>query len=184
MRIVVVSILLISLPAPCFCDALTPDQQEAVRTWDKQNEENRTTRARLLAELPRWKPIRFYSLDPVASRKRSIESRGHFHDWVVVAEAAPRDVSSGTAIVGSLRKILETPSNGVAACFDPHHAVRFTDGTRTFDLVICFECFRYYLYSSDGSLILGDSFEALRQERKWDRAFNAAGIARRVGGAK
>ena len=37
----------------------------------------------------------------------------------------------------------------IAACFNPRHAIRATDGTNTFDFLICFECCRLYYYPPD-----------------------------------
>ena len=99
-----------------------------------------------------------------------------FHDWVVVAAAAPSNAPSEAAISQSLARIVSTHDNGVAACFDPHHGLTLTDGNSSFDLVLCFECWRYIVYTSDGVLLYADSFTARGESEKWEQVFTYAGL--------
>jgi hypothetical protein len=116
-------------------------------------------------------------LDPSATRSEVPSSAARFHKWVVAASSVQVDVSSKSPLILSMRAIVGSSKDGVAACFDPHHGATLTDGVSTFDVVICFECARYEVFDAEGRLIWGGSFAIAESEApKWNHIFRTAGL--------
>jgi hypothetical protein len=125
--------------------------------------------------LEHLKVRRLLALSPTKPENDPPLSAVTFHEWMVNSSAVPRDAASGEDIVRSMLAIVDSPNDSVAACFEPHHGVVFTDGHHTFDVVLCFKCSRYIVYTPDGKIAWGGSFSNARSEAPtWNRVFDAA----------
>ena len=47
---------------------------------------------------------------------------------------------------------LEADDDGSLACFEPHHALHVAEGSRSFDLIICFTCESLEIWDRGGLL--------------------------------
>jgi hypothetical protein len=84
-----------------------------------------------------------------------------------------------------MRVIVDSPTDSMAACFEPHHGMTLADGKRTFDVVLCFKCSRYIVYTPDGKVAWGGSFTTARTEFPvWDRIFREATAGDRTVGLR
>lgn len=121
--------------------------------------------------------IRLLHLDPIATRRNPPSGTPRFHDWVVAADSVKVAASSSDALVLSMRAIVDAAADGMAACFAPHHGAILSDGHRTFDVVVCFECARYEVFDADGKRVWGGSFTVAGTEgHKWNRIFRESGL--------
>jgi hypothetical protein len=172
-----VALCLLSLVAAAFANA--GDSLES--DWKALEAANRAARQKFSEQLPNLKTTRLFRVDPGATR-HGVESKlPRFHDWAVIASAVPSDALSEATISQSLARIVASHDNGVAACFDPHHGLTLTDGIASFDVLLCFECWRYVVYTSDGTVLYADSFTTLGQKEKWEQAFTEAACLAREG---
>jgi hypothetical protein len=127
--------------------------------------------------LDHLKVVKLLLLDPSATRENTPTSTARFHGWVVAASAIEVDASSGNSLILSMRAIVGSPKEGLAACFDPHHGAILSDGHRSYDAVVCFKCARYEVFGADGELIWGGSFTKVKSEEfQWNRIFRSAGL--------
>jgi hypothetical protein len=125
--------------------------------------------------LERLKVRRLLALNPTKPERVPPSTVATFHDWVVNASAVPRDAASAEALVRSMLSIVDSPQDGAAACFEPHHGLVLADEHQTFDVVLCFKCSRYVVYTPDGKIAWGGSFANARSEAPiWERVFDAA----------
>ena len=167
-----VALCLLSLVVTAFAHA---DERAAV-DWKALEAANLAARQQFSEKLPKLKTTRLFRIDPGATRSDAHPKLLRFHEWVVVASAAPSDASSEAKITRSLASIVASHDDGVAACFDPHHGLTLTDGRSTYDVLLCFECRRYIVYTSDGAVMYADSFKTRGEKKKWERVFNDAGL--------
>src|SRR5688500_13118331 len=114
--------------------------------------------------LEHLKVRRILALSPTKPERVLPPSVVTFHEWVVNDSAVPRDAASGEAVVRSMLAIVDAPKDGVTACFEPHHGVVLADEHHTFDVVLCFKCSRYVVYTTDGKIAWGGSFADARSE--------------------
>jgi len=114
-------------------------------------------------------------LDPFSSWADPPSKKARFHTWVVAAKGSPSTAAGGRLLVASLRAIVDHPDDFAAACFEPHHGVRLVEGSRRFDVVLCFKCSQYRVYDADGKLVWGGSFTTVRdkEEARWNAVFSA-----------
>jgi hypothetical protein len=125
--------------------------------------------------LDQLKVTRMLALNPYSDINKPPPSAVLFHEWMVMASAVPSDTTSGSDIVRSLRAMIDSPKDGVAACFEPRHGIVLSDGRLTFEVVLCLKCFRYVVYTPDGKMAWGGSFATGKDEAPtWTRAFAAA----------
>jgi hypothetical protein len=125
--------------------------------------------------LDHLKVRRLLALSPTKPERVLSPSVVTFHDWVVNAIAVPRDAVSGEDLVRSLRAMVDSPQDGVAACFEPNHGLVLSDGRLTFDVVLCLKCSRYIVYTPDGKIAWGGSFSTGKNEAPvWKRIFDSA----------
>jgi hypothetical protein len=125
--------------------------------------------------LAHLKVRRLLALSPIKPENEPPPSVVTFHEWVVNSSAVPRDAASGALIVRSMLAIVDSPRDAMAACFEPHHGVVLSDGRHTFDVVLCFKCSRYIVYTPDGKIAWGGSFDNARSEAPtWNRVFDSA----------
>jgi hypothetical protein len=120
---------------------------------------------------------RIFHLDPMATWSNPPATADRFHKWVVVGTAALESAASGDALIRSLREMVDTPQDGVAACFEPHHGAILSNDDLVFELVLCLRCSRYVVYTPDGKVVWGGSFATGKNETAlWNRVFREAGL--------
>jgi len=112
----------------------------------------------VLSLINRAETIHVFSLDPYTRdnmEDRSLfneheNSATKFHGYTIYGSQKYTEESSKKhfrqAIIDSTPSIRIDP----AACFWPRHGVRFTAGSETLDLVICFQCHSMNIYSPSG----------------------------------
>ena len=115
-------------------------------------------------------------LDPFATWADPPSNKPQFHKWVVASRGSPATVASGRSLILSMRAIVDHPDDFASACFEPHHALVLTDGSRRFDVVMCFKCSQYKVYDVEGRLVWGGSFTTVRgkEEARWNAVFSGA----------
>ena len=86
----------------------------------------------------------YFSVDP--NRLENIPPDEALHGWKILGKASIEDKGTRTKLIGALRKGIEANDGKVAACFNPRHAIRVTHDGKTYDFVICFECFSISYY--------------------------------------
>ena len=72
-----------------------------------------------------------------------------FHGWKVLGRTTVKDADTRKKLVDALQKGVAENDGTVAACFNPRHGIRVTQGGKTADIVICFECFQASAYLGD-----------------------------------
>ena len=88
------------------------------------------------------------SLDPSPSQEAS--GSNLFHDYPVLGETVVGQATSRQALAATLKRALAAWDSSYYACFNPRHGLRAIYGGHTFELLICFECGRLYVYSGRG----------------------------------
>ncbi len=68
------------------------------------------------------------------------------HGWKVLGKTVVTRAATRRRIHEAIREGIRNHDGSVAACFDPHHAVRTTRNGKTTDMVICFMCSQIYVY--------------------------------------
>ena len=77
--------------------------------------------------------------------------RQAFQNYPVLGQTTVADEARRRQMADELQRGLENWSGReMAACFNPRHGIRATDGGRTFELLICFECGRIYYFPPPG----------------------------------
>jgi hypothetical protein len=143
------------------------------------NDEAREVAARTAfrAAVPKLKPKRFIYLDPMATHGKQVAGAEGYHGWKISGEKPAAGSSAEKNLMRSMRSILDSRPRGVVACFIPQHGISVTDGTATYDVVMCFRCGRYAVYDADGTMAWEGSFTMNEpQQPIWDRAFTEAGL--------
>jgi len=71
-----------------------------------------------------------------------------FKGWVVLGQTTVTATDQRQLLADMLRQGLSQWSGRhIISCFNPRHAIRATDGKKTYDFLICFECGRLYYYT-------------------------------------
>ncbi len=99
-----------------------------------------------------------------------------FHGYRILGAADVDDPTTRRRIVELVYDGVDGNTTTVAACFDPRHGIRATQGDRSIDLVICFECLQLKLYDS-GTADGGSGLLTSRSpEPEMTRIFNELGL--------
>lgn len=149
--------------------------------WSVVEARRQAAREKFNEQLQTLKPTRLFRIDPVAGYPDTTGSGSkspmpRFHEWGVVASAAPSDANSGATILHSLARIVSAHKEGQDACFSPHHGLTLTNGKEIFDVLLCFDCSQYVVFKPDGAMIFRDSFNAWSEKKTWEQVFRAAGL--------
>ena len=88
------------------------------------------------------------SLDPNSEGDKSKDA---FHEYKVLGKTAVKDAEARKKLIESLTKGMEGEIRP-AKCFNPRHGIRATHDGKTVDLVICFECHQFGLFSGAGEV--------------------------------
>jgi hypothetical protein len=167
-----VALCLLSLVAAAFA----PAGDNGATDWEAIEAANRAARQKFSDQLPKLKTTSLLRIDPGATRRGVQSTLPRFHGWVVVASAPPSNALAESTISRSFARIVKSHDDGVAACFEPRHGLTLTDGNASFDVLLCFECWRYVVYTSDGSVMYADSFANRDEKEKWEQVFIDAGL--------
>ncbi len=90
--------------------------------------------------------LTLFSIDPHPGAA-DLSSLSTFQGRVVLGQATVAALEQRQRLADVLRQGLSNWSGShVISCFNPRHAIRATDGSRTHDFLICFECGRLYYY--------------------------------------
>ncbi|HKB35227.1 MAG TPA: hypothetical protein VKD72_02170 [Gemmataceae bacterium] len=84
-----------------------------------------------------------YSLEPGPLTEAAVDSAlpaGQFHGHQILGQVSITGTADRKRLFAALRQGVEDHDGSVAACFIPHHGVRLRFGSRTVDLVVCFQC--------------------------------------------
>jgi hypothetical protein len=90
----------------------------------------------------------FYSIDP-SEGPTSMPGAALFHDWPILGQTVLSRPQDRKMVNDSLRRAARGAWD-IAACFNPRHAIRATDGTETYDVLLCFECGQAAIYLPGG----------------------------------
>lgn len=99
------------------------------------------------------------SLDPSPlsdKQRRRLHSK-LFHGYRVLGTTRIQKSAQRDSLLQVLRRSIADSRGTYVYCFDPRHAIRASEGARTVDLVICFECERIEMYAPDKSLVGTDA---------------------------
>lgn len=86
--------------------------------------------------------IELLSLSPEHLQEKPKDA---FHGWRVLGSTTIKGDDKAAALT-ALRAGIAANDGMVAGCFNPRHGVRATQGGKTVDLVICFECLQISVY--------------------------------------
>jgi hypothetical protein len=111
------------------------------------------------------------STDPASQQEKP---KDDFHGWKVLGRTQIKDADTRKKLVAALKKGVGENDGMAAACFHPRHGIRATQGSKTTDFVICFECFQVQVYAGekrDGSFLTTDSPQPV-----FDQVLREAGV--------
>jgi hypothetical protein len=87
-----------------------------------------------------------YSLDPARDLGgKKVEA---LHGWKVLGKVTVKGADA-KRVRQAVEKGVKDSDGSVAACFNPRHGIRVTNGTKTYDLVICYECLSASVFVGD-----------------------------------
>ena len=158
------------------CKGEPPDSAELERLRRLSEESLRRheiAKSRFDAAIPHLRLERIYYLSETTNTDVPV-----FNGFPVASETHPSS-GMGKAIRADLRKIVRHSPDSAAACFFPHHGLRFVDGRdgARYDVLMCFDCGNYRVVTSDEGGSFGDAFHGIN-EQAWDDLFHASGIVR------
>ncbi|HLW65757.1 MAG TPA: hypothetical protein VKS79_10595 [Gemmataceae bacterium] len=110
------------------------------------------------------------SLDPDS---RVDTSKDAFHGYKVLGKTSVKEADARQKLVDSLAKGMEGEIRP-AKCFNPRHGIRATHDGKTVELVICFECHQFKVFTGPGKVsgLLVDK----SPEPAFDKILKDAGI--------
>lgn|GEM_PF-6704732 len=152
-------------------DPVELDRQRRASTEMARRHE--TARRLLDAAIPNLRLERIYYLSGQGGTQIPT-----FNGYPIASEAVPSP-GMGKSIRSDLRRIVRQSPDSAAACFFPHHGLRFADiasGER-YDVLVCFDCGNYRVIAPGEAGSFGDAFRGV-DEGAWDALFRASGIAR------
>jgi hypothetical protein len=175
MRQLALGILCLALNASAYAGA------DAAEDWRLADARRQAAREDFGKRLLTLKTTRLFRIDPVDGYPLVAEGGARwllprFHGWGAAASAAPADANSEAAISHSLARIVSAHKEGQDACFSPHHGLTLTNGRERFDVLLCFECSQYIVFTPEGQTVFSDSFNARYEKETWERVFRAAGL--------
>jgi hypothetical protein len=175
MRQLALGLLSLTLAACSYASA------EVAEDWQVVEARRQAARERFIEQLPTLKTTRLFRIDPIdgypgATGNGAKSQMPRFHGWGVVASAAPSDANSEATISQSLAKIVSAHTEGQYACFSPHHGLTLTNGGESYDVLLCFDCSQYIVFTLDSAIVFLDSFNARSEKETWEQVFRAADL--------
>ena|SRR3990167_3578475 len=144
-----------------------------IAEWVRETKQAEESRTLFRARLARLRVDRVYYID-VGPAPAGGPKPTKLHRYRVISASDSLPPSASNDLKSSLGRMLDTSPEFQAMCFIPHHAVSMTDGTDTFDVLVCFNCNNYEVRSSVGNF--GGAFSA-DERATWDRIFASGGLA-------
>jgi hypothetical protein len=95
------------------------------------------------------------SLDPTLRSPnffaRLSESLSYRHSlgWRLLGQTTVKDAATRKRVAASIEGAVRNFNGWRATCFNPRHAVRVTNGSQTYDFIICYECGSLECYSGE-----------------------------------
>jgi len=115
------------------------------RAATKNRQENRLPDDALRALISDPK-LTLFSIDPGHGRSAAANAPV-FQRWPVLGQTTVTSADQRQQLADTLQNGLSRWSGReMVMCFNPRHAIRATDGTNTFEFLICFECGWLYYY--------------------------------------
>jgi len=102
--------------------------------------------ASVLPALEKADKFELYSLDPTPTTEIPAVN---FHDWAILGSTEVDKADVRKRLVAALKKAAAENEGIAAGCFNPRHGIRVIHGGKTYDLVICFECYSVIVYIDD-----------------------------------
>ena len=91
------------------------------------------------AILEKAESFELYSLDPDPAGKKR-KAKGELHGWWVLGKTIVKEADARQKIRAALLKGVADSTGRRHECFEPRHGLKASRGSKTVDLVICFEC--------------------------------------------
>jgi hypothetical protein len=124
----------------------------------------------LRTALEKGDSFELYSLNPDRTGE---EVKDGFHGWRVLGKTTIKDAETRKKLLTAFQKGVAENKGIAAGCFNPRHGIRVTHDGKTFDFVICFECYSVAAHVGDkreaGFLITESpqpTFDAVLKEAK------------------
>ena len=90
-----------------------------------------------------------YSIDPREGRPTASPGVEAFHDWPILGQTVLSGAKERQMVIANLRRAARGAWDS-ASCFNPRHAIRATNATGTYDVLLCFECGRAAIFLPNG----------------------------------
>ena len=110
--------------------------------------------------------LRYGEVDPSWTGER-------FHATKVFGKVEVTDADKRRELIAALKSGAEARPKVMIACFWPRHGLRITEGGRTVDVLICFQCQNTKTHQGDSTW---DGAFSSRAEPAFDAVLNDAGI--------
>ena len=89
-----------------------------------------------------------YSLNPYRS-EAGTSGKEIFRGYAILGQTTINEPKDREIVVGELKRATRG-GWALAMCFDPRHGIRATDRTGVYDLLLCYQCNKAYVFSPDG----------------------------------
>ncbi|MEX1024183.1 MAG: hypothetical protein WD226_03815 [Planctomycetota bacterium] len=118
--------------------------------------------------------LELLALDPAGPTPETLVDPTYFHGYGIRGRATVTG-STASELLDAIGRACRENDGQVALCFNPRHAIRATAGEDTVDLVICFECLSFRLFTNDDDAYGNDL--AATQEPEVSAIYRAAGLS-------
>jgi hypothetical protein len=112
------------------------------------------------------------SLNPNPAPESEDKSKETFHNYEVLGKTVVRDRKARAELLTALNNGIEGWDGSTVRCFNPRHGISATQGGKTIDLVICFECHSIRTYAA----ITGTVHTSGSPQPIFDRALKKEGL--------
>jgi hypothetical protein len=114
--------------------------------------------------------LTLYSLD--GKTYPQLDSEEAFHNFPVLGKVNVKNVKTKTEIVAAINAGV-AEGDSMAKCFWPRHGVSLSDGEKTLDFVICFECFQVKRFDGES---VSTTVTSAKREPFFDKLLTDAGV--------
>ena len=122
--------------------------------------------------------VELLALHPLPHDAPPASRADDFYGYRVLGRAPLVDADARVELVEAVKDGVRGSDGTFAACFEPRHGLRFTRGTDTVELVICYECLALDVYGPGGAREHHTTISGVQP--RVDRLF--AGVGLRVHG--
>ena len=124
--------------------------------------------------------LEIFALDPepIPDAQRKAGSTTDLHGYPILGRATLTDANARKELVDLVLRGVRESDGKVAACFNPRHGIRAEHDSKTFDLVICYECLSMSIYSggSGAASKVASALTSQSVEKQVTAVFTAAGL--------